>query len=289
MEKDLNVELPKAETKGYEIWKNNNNGFACMRLHYSADPLKRSKEWKKQAMFGMDQKTWNTEMELSWEVYTGAGVYSSEFNREMHVSKLPLSPNKNNPVLMRGWDFGGNHSAIIMQYVGGRIKVLKEYANMGYNTRRIAKEIVEDCNLTFGPDYRYIEVIDPSGLHEGKTSTGMACADVMRELGLTVIPGEQDPSRRIDAVMQFLISTVKGKPGIEIDPSCRMLIDGFAGGYHYPEKETKNQRRNKPEKNEYSHIHDALQYACTRVASYGSFEKSIDFKGMNLDGDKYDF
>jgi hypothetical protein len=43
-----------------------------------------------------------------------------------------------------------------------------------------------------------------------------------------------------------------------------MLINGFDGGYHY-EYNQSEQLRDKPEKNEYSHPHDALQYICTRV------------------------
>ena len=58
-----------------------------------------------------------------------------------------------------------------------------------------------------------------------------------------------------------------GRPKLLVNSQCKMLIDGFMGGYHYPEKETRNQKTTKPVKDEYSHIHDALQYICTRLDS----------------------
>lgn len=274
--------------KGFSLHTNRVNGFRVMSLHYEADPAKRSQEWKKKAKHGMNKKAWDTEMELSWETYAGEGVYTSEFNKDLHVSETALEPSEENPTLVRGWDFGGNHSCIVTQYVNGQVRVLKEYANVGFNTRKIAAMIAEDCNQTYGYFYRFVDVIDPSGMWEGKTSTGLACADVMRELKMKIVPGEQDPTRRVDSVMQFLTQLKAGKPGLLIDPSCRMLIDGFMGGYHYPEKETKNQKRNKPEKNEYSHIHDALQYACTRMDSVGNMEVEIGSSAF-LDGPKFEF
>lgn len=273
--------LSNPKTPGLRIWKNPGNGFSCAQLHYTADPKKRSDEWKKRASYGMEAKAWNCEMELSWENFAGAPVYGVEFNRELHITKESLRPDPRQPTLIRGLDFGGNHACVVVQYINGTLYVLKEYANLGYNTRRIVPEIVQDCNLTFGPGFRYIEVIDPSGLHEGKTSTGVACADVMRDLSLEIVPGIQDVTRRIDSVMQFLIGLNRGKPAFQIDPSCRMLIDGFLGGYAYPEKETQNQKINRPVKNEYSHIHDALQYACTRIESCGNYEVSIGDYGIN--------
>jgi len=279
------MEQDEKKKQGYRIWKNKGNGFTCMSLHYTADPSKRSEEWKQKAKYGMDQKTWNTEMELSWETYAGEGVYTKEFNKQFHVAADTMVPDKSNPTLVRGWDFGGNHSCVVTQYIDGQVRVLTEYANVGFNTTRIARDIVEDCNQRYD-NYRYIEVIDPSGMWEGKTSTGMACADAMRELGLTIVPGDQDPTRRVKAVMDYMTLLVRGKPGLIINPECKMLIDGFMGGYHYPEKETKNQKRNKPEKNEYSHIHDALQYVCTRVNSIGNAEVDI---GIDLADSGYNF
>ena len=53
----------------------------------------------------------------------------------------------------------------------------------------------------------------------------------------------------------------EGKPAFLIDRRCSQLIKGFDGGYAYKRMEVSGERyADKPDKNMYSHIHDALQY-----------------------------
>ena len=59
---------------------------------------------------------------------------------------------------------------------------------------------------------------------------------------------------------RLLTQQIDGKALYIIDPSCSMLIKGFAHGYRYKKKKD-GQVEEKPDKNEYSHIHDANQYA----------------------------
>ena len=52
-----------------------------------------------------------------------------------------------------------------------------------------------------------------------------------------------------------------GESGLLIDPKCINLIKGFSGGYHYKRIQTSGERYDeRPNKNRFSHIHDALQY-----------------------------
>ena len=54
---------------------------------------------------------------------------------------------------------------------------------------------------------------------------------------------------------------IEGKPAFLIDRRCQQLIKGFEGGYQYRRMEVSGERyADKPDKNMYSHIHDALQY-----------------------------
>ena len=269
----INAELAKLpKIEGYKEWINPRNGFACTEIHYTADPKKRTKLWKQRAMAGMDKKTWNTEMELSWEMYTGDAVFGGEFNPNIHIPQETILVNPDYPVL-RGWDFGGNHSCVITQYIEQALYVIDSFPNMGYNTRTIAAHIQDECLSRYGEGIVYKDIIDPSGMWEGKTSTGLACGDVMRELGMELIPGIQDPTRRIDAMMKLLISLRNGTARLQVNKHCDMIIRAFQGGYHYPEKETQNQRINRPVKNEYSHIMDALCYVGTKITDTSLFFK----------------
>ena len=54
---------------------------------------------------------------------------------------------------------------------------------------------------------------------------------------------------------------VEGKPVLLIDRRCTQLIKGFEGGYAYKRMQVSGERfADKPDKNMFSHVHDAAQY-----------------------------
>jgi hypothetical protein len=81
-----------------------------------------------------------------------------------------------------------------------------------------------------------------------------------------IISGVNEKAGRIKAVTDFLKENVKGMPSYLVDPSCDQLIRGFNGGYIYG-FDTKGNVKPDPEKNLFSHIHDANQYLCSKVKS----------------------
>ena len=89
----------------------------------------------------------------------------------------------------------------------------------------------------------------------------MTLVDALKQAGFKCVrPPTNDPERRIQAVERLLLMQIEGKAMYLIDPSCEMLIKGFRYGYRY--KMRKNgDLEDRPEKNQYSHIHDANQYA----------------------------
>ena len=70
-----------------------------------------------------------------------------------------------------------------------------------------------------------------------------------------------DVVTRTEAVNSVLNRMIDGKSGVLIDPSCKILLRGFDGGYCYRRINVIGDKYDeKPDKNKYSHIHDALQY-----------------------------
>lgn len=261
--------LPK-DTTGFALKRNPNNGFVIVSLDYFADPEKRSPEWKKMAQEGLPPRRWAVEYERAWDVSAGRPIYADCFHRAHHVLAKPVGPNPGYPIF-RGWDFGGNQSCAIVQVRDGHIYVLDEIPNGGVNTRQFAPEVIRFCNGAYGPDYHYIDIVDPSAMWEGKTAEGHACVEVMQspEIGLMPIPAKtNDPEKRIAAVTKVLINYRNGKPTLLLNPHCEMLIKGFEFGYHFPERPTQQKKADKPVKNLYSHIHDALQYAVLRINAH---------------------
>jgi len=65
---------------------------------------------------------------------------------------------------------------------------------------------------------------------------------------------------RIQAVERLLNQQIEGKAMYLVDPSCAQLIKGFRYGYRYKIKKN-GEMEDRPDKNEFSHVHDANQYA----------------------------
>lgn len=270
----VNSEYP--DSTGWRIWQNMVNGFTAIQLHYTADPEKRDPDWARMESQDVPTEKWNIEMELSRRTFGGTAVYGMEFNPDLHIASgleaVPGAP------IYRGWDFGTNQSTAICQYVSGQLRVLAELPNGGTSTRMFAPKVLDFCLAKFGPDYRYIDIIDPSGFHAGRNdATGKSNAEVMREFGMHPIPGpSQDPDKRIDSVLKFLMSSANGQPSFQVDVNCGMLIAGFKGSYQYPLKEYATQKP-RPVKNEFSHIHDCLQYVATYLKGTYGYSGDYDF------------
>lgn len=66
---------------GMTVWQNPLNGFLVLRIHYSADPDKRSDEWRQKAaarMGGLGSPDWRRFMEIDFSVRRGLSVFGPE-------------------------------------------------------------------------------------------------------------------------------------------------------------------------------------------------------------------
>jgi hypothetical protein len=100
------------------------------------------------------------------------------------------------------------------------------------------------------------------------------CFDMLRDRGIHIQAGEQDPTIRIESVRKLLNTLRSGRPQLQIGPRCEVLRNGFRGRYQYKGiKITLSGERyhNVPDKNEFSHPHDGLQYVAMKV--FGDAER----------------
>jgi len=129
-----------------------------------------------------------------------------------------------------------------------------------------ADMVVSDRNNRW-PDMEWVEWGDPAGESRfSKHGGGLTSnAELMKEAGIILRSSEQNWEARREAVEFQLGRLVSGEPALLIDPSCIRLINGFIGGYCYPEVGTSGIYGAKPIKNKYSHVHDALQYMVVKL------------------------
>jgi hypothetical protein len=257
---DTQVENP---SEGIWTWTNAQNGFRVALVHFSSDPNKRSHQFLAEARKGISTADFEREYNIRWQSFKGKPVYEDDFKRAFHVSSVPLKAPSHLPIV-RGWDFGLYPACVFTQlWPGMRLIVLKEICEKGMGMERFMQEVKAKTLEWFPHHRKFYEIVDPAGFQRVQTDE-RTIVGLMREAGLEVIPGIQTPATRFNKVRSFLERNVRGEPALHLDQSCKMLIHGLDGGYHY-EYNQSDQLRDKPEKNEYSHPHDALQYVCTRI------------------------
>lgn len=210
-------------------------------------------------------------------IIEGSPVYS-EYNDLTHCNDK-IKPHPNKPI-RRGWDFGLTPACSFSQLQpNGQWYVFDELyaARMGIDN--FSTEVLDHCARQYA-GYEFEDYADPAG-NGAKDTDEKTCFDVMRTKGIMPIAGEMT-LKRLESVRKTLSSLVDGKPMIQIHPRCKRLRKGFMGGYHYAKRKTNDELKPDPEKNIYSHIHDALQYDASRLFGYGLSPKAVPKKPVYI-------
>jgi hypothetical protein len=219
----------------------------------------------------------------------GKVVYYN-FMKKLHVAQEAIAQPPPSTKLYAGWDNTGNCPACVVAYIPspGILHILREYHTERMGIVDFANMVVMDRNNRW-PDAEWVEWGDPAGDAKfSRTGGGLTSnSELMRdEAGIDLKPSEQNWEARRESVEYQLGRLVSGEPALLIDPSCHRLINGFLGGYCYPEVGTTGIYRDTPEKNKFSHIHDALQYMLVmllrNVAKHRRKHKTDTFGFSNI-------
>ena len=191
-------------------------------------------------------------------IQEGKPVYPS-FVSETHISKEEI-PIADGIPLYIGIDFGLTPAAVFGQKVRGRWLIQSEIVAIDMGIVRFAEVLRQEIATRFGNLDVHIYG-DPAGDFRAQTDESTPF-QILRGAGLRAIPAPSNSvDLRLEAVAASLNKMVEGKPAFMIDRRCQTLIKGFEGGYSYKRMQVSGERYDdKPEKNMYSHIHDALQY-----------------------------
>jgi|TARA_R100000482_G_scaffold118608_2_gene62782 hypothetical protein len=244
-----NKNIPPAENVkwqdlGYEYW---------MRQSHGADP-----EWIKVYLMGE-----------YGSVISGKPVYP-EYSDAAHFDKNLIEPYRGLPIII-GWDFGLTPACVFVQVnPKGNVVVIDECVSEDMELRRFVEEIVRPKLQTRYPGIQLYSVGDPAG-NQRSQADGITCLNILDECGIpTVTTNTNSPVARRDAVKYYLTRMVEGAPAFAIGPYAPFLRKGFLGGYKFKEVRTggiagKKRYHEIPDKNFYSHVSDALQYAMLHI------------------------
>jgi hypothetical protein len=276
---DLPKDIPITQVmQGFKTWRNPKNRFLVGRLHYTVDPRKRTKEWRADARAGIPYAEWMREYEIVWSAFNGVPVYQDHYSKKFHVSLESLPWAMEYPVI-RGWDFGLDTlgmACVFTQLIShSRLIVLNELVASDSDIDTFAEAVQRFSFEWFPGCKRYFDIVDPTGFNRNAAAKNKrSYTDAVRDIcKAKPIPGEHARTARLKSVVVFLDGAVQGTPKIHVSgPDCLILVEGFDGGYHYPFAKD-GQVKDVPEKNEHSHIQDALQMVCSRVMSIDLFEE----------------
>lgn len=191
-------------------------------------------------------------------IQEGKPVYPS-FVAETHIAKEEIPIADGVPVYI-GIDFGLTPAAVFGQKVRGRWLIQSEIVAIDMGIVRFAELLRQEIATRFGNQEVHI-FGDPAGDFRAQTDESTPF-QILRGAGLRALPAPSNSvDLRLESVSASLNKMVDGKPAFLVDRRCPSLIKGFEGGYQYKRMEVSGERyADKPDKNMYSHIHDALQY-----------------------------
>lgn len=192
-----------------------------------------------------------------------------QFNDSLHVQdNIPVK--KHLPLLLM-FDFGLTPACLIGQKLdGGQLCILRELYDDNNGLKQFLDEMV--CPALASDMFRGLPVsavCDPAGMQRSQADATLTPVSEILRHGISVFPGKtNDFSQRkaaVDSLLTRLTST--GKPALLIDSKCRRLIKGFISGYCFRRRVGYNDLyKDVPDKNKYSHVHDALQYGAMEVS-----------------------
>jgi len=191
-------------------------------------------------------------------IQEGKPVYPM-FNGETHIATEEIPIAAGIPLYI-GIDFGLTPAAVFGQKVRGRWLIQAEIVAIDMGIVRFAEMLRQEIATRFG-DLDVHIFGDPAGDFRAQTDESTPF-QILRGAGLRAQPTHSNSvDLRLESVSSNLNKMVDGKPAFLIDRRCPTLIKGFEGGYSYKRLQVSGERfDDKPEKNMYSHIHDALQY-----------------------------
>lgn len=185
-----------------------------------------------------------------------------EYKDSTHARDFPLIPGIG---LRLGLDWGLTPAASIDQRLpNGRWLVQDEFVTERLGIVSFANDLAKMLVEKY-PGVRIISARgDPSG--DALTPEESTCFKIMKANGFPLCEPAptQDPVRRRESVAFLLRNLIDGEPGILINKRAAVLRKGMAGGYCRKRVQVVGDARyhDKPDKNKFSHICEALEYDC---------------------------
>jgi hypothetical protein len=224
---------------GITEWTNERNGFFVTRLHYTADPNKRSAAWKKAVSEGLALRAWQREYEISWTSPEGEPVIP-EFDANLHVREL------------------SNY---------GQVMIHRELCPFNTPLDQLLP-IVKAISLDMVVRSDHFDAGDPEA--ESSGTLGII-ADVLQRSGITMHTNRPGTELSYAGLRRRFLDSVyiprQGhQPAMIVSPRCPNLIEALSGGFHLSPFPPYRPVKAHPMKD----LVDALRYGCDNLSAAGA-------------------
>jgi hypothetical protein len=210
---------------------------------------------------------------------SGAAVFAN-FNPSLHIVDESEVEEilKSVPSMYRGIDFGFYRPAAVWGILDewSRLIVVGEYLGQSEPLDAFVQRLKRIDVERFGGKRVLADYHDP---HSTYTTDVVKVdrAEILRESGLNPVPALGGSVESGILLMQTLMDRlVMGKPLLMVSSSCRLLIEGFRGGYVWDENGKKPKKTGV-----YEHLFDALRYLVTglnKKIGVGTWQRhEVDF------------
>jgi len=206
----------------------------------------------------------------------GKPVYETEFDDAFHVAAQPLRATAGLDLLL-GADAGRTPALVAGQLMpNGQWRILAELAIKGMGATVFGEAVNRLLAARFAgwPTDRIRAWGDPAAANAGDQDERSWLQIVSHVTKIAFrpapVPGNS-PTIRLEAVRRPLLARADGGPAFLLSPDCVALRKGFNSEYKYKISRMAGSERvsETPDKNEYSHVHDALQYLVVGGGGYG--------------------
>jgi hypothetical protein len=253
------------------------NGARYLSVHYTADPAKTT-AWAAEEKARVPIREWLREMEMREDVFEGEPVFADYRDAWHNMNGDARLPIVRDATYIGGWDCGQTLTpAFCLLQITPRPwqvhAILEVLAPGPEPMEKFAPRVMQQLLRLLPTKWDEVEHWGDTTLVARNGANGETAQQAAARHGFRIRPASNEWSGRYGAVTWLLTDDIDpDHPRFQVDGArCPILRDGFRGAYRldlpafdssqgperlFPER---------PRKDGYSHVQDALQYAACRV------------------------
>lgn len=195
--------------------------------------------------------------------------YYQGFKHNIHVGTFEHIENRE---LLIGWDFGFHFPAVLVTQVDLRDRWiwLREFQGRDITIERFSDYIIEQLNVLY-PGCRCLHFGDPAAWQVNDKSE-FTSWDILKSKGINLKTRQSTYRQRKEIIEGRLTKLSGDRPMLLLDSRhCKICVDAFLGGYHYPTHKAEQQFQGKFElpfrDGFYEHLMNSAEYIAVNVFS----------------------